>query len=238
MSQEQVRRRHAIVTGAGRGIGLAAVQLLGERGWRVTALARDVAAARAALAGVEGAQVRFADVLDEGSLRAVAAKLPREGVDLVVANAARFSPWDETVLTADLDGVRDILEVNVLGTWRTIQAFAGALTRAQGSLIIVGSGAGSHGDPDFGVSTNAGAVGYAASKAAVHVLARKAALELGEKDVAVYAVDPGLTATAPGMAAMGARDPRDGARSILRPVLGDDFVPAGSLTRDGRPLPW
>ncbi|TDN92046.1 SDR family NAD(P)-dependent oxidoreductase [Microbacterium sp. BK668] len=237
MSEHTARTRRAVVTGAGRGIGRAAAQLLSERGWHVIAVVRDAAGAREAF-DRSAVEVRVADLRDETSLATVAAELGEDGADLVVANAAQFSPWDETVLTADLDGARDILDVNVLGTWRTIQAFSKALMRAQGSLIIVGSGGGSHGDPDFGVTTNAGAVGYAASKAAVHVLGRKAALELGERDVAVYVVDPGLTATAPGMAGMGARDPRDGALSILRPVLGDGFVPAGSFTRDGRALAW
>ncbi|QIG39898.1 SDR family NAD(P)-dependent oxidoreductase [Microbacterium sp. 4R-513] len=238
MTEASPNSRSAIVTGGGRGVGLAAVKVLSERGWSVIALARDVRAARAALAGHPSVDVRYADLRDPASLVAVADTLPEDGIDLVVANAAQFAPWDETTLTADLDGVRDILEVNVIGTWRTVQAFSHALIRSQGSLIIVGSGGGSHGDPDFGIATNPGAVSYAASKAAVHALGRKAALELGEKDVAVYVVDPGLTATAPGMAEMGARDPRSGALSILRPVLGEGFVPAGSFSRDGRPLDW
>jgi NAD(P)-dependent dehydrogenase (short-subunit alcohol dehydrogenase family) len=228
----------AVVTGAGRGIGAQAVRLLDERGWHVVAIVRDVSAAQSAFEDLRRVEVRPADLRDAASLAVIADELPAEGINLVVANAAQFSPWDETVLTADLEHVKDLLDVNVVGTWRTIQAFAPALTRAQGSLIIVGSGGGSHGDPDFGIPTNSGAVGYAVSKAAVHALARKAALRLADDDVAVYAVDPGLTATAPGMAEMGARDPREGAASVLAPILGAGFVPAGSFTRDGRDLPW
>jgi NAD(P)-dependent dehydrogenase (short-subunit alcohol dehydrogenase family) len=237
MTQDAAIVKRAVVTGAGRGIGLAATRLLAERGWHVAALARDDATAQREFESDQTVRVHRADVTDAASLSAVADEYD-EGLDLVVANAARFSPWDETVLSADLNQAASVLDVNVLGTWRTIHAFAPALIRGQGSLIIVGSGGGSHGDPDFGITTNAGAASYAVSKAAVHALGRKASLELGSHDVAVYVVDPGLTATAPGMAEMGARDPRAGALSILQPILGEEFVPAGSFTRDGHDLSW
>ena len=54
----------------------------------------------------------------------------------------------------------------------------------------------------------------------------------------VFVVDPGLTATAPGMAEFGARPPADGAASILGPVLHPGTVYPGSFTRDGEPLSW
>ncbi|WP_164515521.1 SDR family NAD(P)-dependent oxidoreductase [Microbacterium sp. 10M-3C3] len=228
-------QRTAVITGGGRGIGAAAVDLLREDGWRVIALVRDRGAVPEAWADDSDVRVIQADVTDARSLEDAA----REAgdVDLVVANAAAFAPWQETALAADLDAASAVLDVNVLGTWRTIQAFAPALEARHGSLIVVGSGGGSHGDPRFGIATQPGAASYAASKAAVHALARKAALEL-EGRVPVYVVDPGLTATAPGMAEMGARPPVDGARSILWPILGDTPVEPGSFTRDGQPLPW
>jgi NAD(P)-dependent dehydrogenase (short-subunit alcohol dehydrogenase family) len=131
------------------------------------------------------------------------------------------------------------MEVNALGTWRTLQAFAPALRRADNArVIVVGSGGGSHGDADFGIATNAGAAAYAVSKAAVHALARKAALELSSDGIDVFVVDPGLTATAPGMAEFGARPPAEGAASILWPVLHPGTVPQGSFTRDGHLLSW
>jgi NAD(P)-dependent dehydrogenase (short-subunit alcohol dehydrogenase family) len=229
--------KRAVVTGAGRGIGAAAAGILAAAGWEVVALVRDVASAEERFASAPGVRVMRADVGDAVALAAVAAEIDG-AVDLLVANAAQFSPWDETVLGADIPAVEAVIDTNVLGTWRTVQAFAPLLRRrAGGAIIVVGSGAGSHGDPRFGVGTSPGAAGYAVSKAAVHVLTRKLASELAG-EVAVYAVDPGLTATAPGMADFGARPVREGAQSVLFPVLHPGFVVPGTLTRDGGSLPW
>lgn len=239
MPSTDVERRTAVVTGAGRGIGLEAARLLAQEGWSVTGVVRDVHAAEAALAGVPQVSVQRGDVTDTDSLAAVASSFDGNGLNLLVANAAAFAPWDQTVLTADIASVREILDVNVLGTWRTLQAFLPALRRAgHAQVIVVGSGGGSHGDPDFGVISSAGAAAYAASKAAVHAMARKASVELASEGIDVFVVDPGLTATAPGMAEFGARPPADGAASILWPVLHPGTVRPGSFTRDGEPLSW
>jgi NAD(P)-dependent dehydrogenase (short-subunit alcohol dehydrogenase family) len=101
---------------------------------------------------------------------------------------------------------------------------------------MVTSGSGSHGEPNFGLGSGAGMASYAVSKAAANALARKLAADL--PGILVNAVDPGLTATAPGMEAMGARPVAEGAASIVwAAVLGDDG-PTGGFFRDGQPLPW
>lgn len=239
MASSHLRERTAVVTGAGRGIGLEAALLLAREGWSVTAVVRDVDAAQDAFAGAPRVIVRRGDVTDADSLAAVARSFDESGLGLLVANAAVFAPWDQTVLTADIADVREIMDVNVLGTWRTLQTFVPALRRADhAEVIVVGSGGGAHGDPQFGVTTSAGAAAYAASKAAVHAMARKASVELASEGIDVFVVDPGLTATAPGMAEFGARPPADGATSILWPVLHPGTVPPGSFTRDGEPLSW
>jgi NAD(P)-dependent dehydrogenase (short-subunit alcohol dehydrogenase family) len=78
-------------------------------------------------------------------------------------------------------------------------------------------------------------VSYAVSKAALNALVVKLAGELRDSGVRVNAVDPGLTATAPGMESMGARPVADGARSVVQAVLSEQ---TGTFTRDGAPLPW
>ena len=231
--------RRAVVTGAGRGIGAEVVRRLAADGWSVVAVARNVDAAQAVFANLPDVRVERGDVTSVETLASVAASLGSDPLDLLVANAARFSPWDETASGADLDDVRDVLDVNVIGTWRTLQTFLPALRRAKSArVVVVGSGGGSHGDPQFGIGTNPGAAGYAAAKAAVHALVGKAALELAPEGIEVFAVDPGLTATAPGMAEMGARPVREGAESVLWPVQHPGSTASGSFTRDGQTLPW
>jgi NAD(P)-dependent dehydrogenase (short-subunit alcohol dehydrogenase family) len=213
--------------------------MLVQAGWSVIALVRDVRAAEAAFADVPEVSVRRGEITDASSLADVAGTIGERGLNLLVANAATFAPWDQTVTNADLDTVREIMGVNVLGTWQTLQAFLPALRRADhAQVIVVGSGGGSHGDPDFGVASNVGAAAYAASKAAVHAMARKLSVERASEGIDVFVVDPGLTATAPGMAEFGARPAADGAASILWPALHSGEVPSGSFTRDGAPLSW
>ena len=54
----------------------------------------------------------------------------------------------------------------------------------------------------------------------------------------VNAVDPGLTATAPGMAEMGARPVEDAAASVVWAATLPPDGPTGGFFRDGRPHPW
>jgi NAD(P)-dependent dehydrogenase (short-subunit alcohol dehydrogenase family) len=73
------------------------------------------------------------------------------------------------------------------------------------------------------------------SEAALHALTVKLSVELAHEGITVVAADPGLTATALGMEAMGARPIPDGAGSILTAALAHD---TGTFTRDGHPLAW
>lgn len=65
---------------------------------------------------------------------------------------------------------------------------------------------------------------------------RKLAVELKGSSVREWTVDPGLTATSPGMEAFGARPVADGAASVLPPLTLD--VTGDSLARDGHDVPW
>ena len=97
----------------------------------------------------------------------------------------------------------------------------------------VSSGAGSHGDQQFGLTTNHGSVAsYDISKAALNALTSKFAPELEGSGNLVNAVCPGLTATAPGMEAMGAGPVEKGASSVLWAVTFPDNGPTGGLFRD------
>lgn len=110
---------------------------------------------------------------------------------------------------------------------------------SHGRIVNVSSGAGSHGDTQFGLTTNRGAVAsYGISKAALNALTTKLAAELDGTGILVNAVCPGLTATAPGMEAMGARPIPEGAASVVWAATLPDDGPTGGFFRDGNPLPW
>jgi len=106
-------------------------------------------------------------------------------------------------------------------------------------LVNVASGAGSHGDEQFGLTRRGGkAASYGISKAALLALTSTLAAELDGSNVLVNAVCPGLTATWPGAEAMGARPLPDGAASVVWAATLPDDGPHGGFFRNGHPVPW
>jgi len=129
--------RIAVVTGAGSGLGAAMGRRFAEAGMAVAALDIDEARARetaAALAGSCGVPTMSAgvDVGDPGSLRAAAAAVEAAlgGCDVLCANVGvqQFGAIDR--LTDD--DWTWVINVNVLGTVRTVAAFLPLLRRRDG----------------------------------------------------------------------------------------------------------
>ena len=236
----------ALVTGSSHGIGLEVVRQLARLGLRTVLTARDEAAATATASKLadEGLPVEgmALDVTSSASITALAQRLRAEvgRLDVLVNNAAGYVDWSETATSADLAASRALFETNLFGTWAVTQALLPLLQESDHPrLVNVASGAGSHGDLQFGLTTNKGATAsYGISKAAVNALTSKLAAELQSTPVLVNSVCPGLTATAPGMEAMGARPVSDGAASVVWAAVLPDDGPRGGFFRDGKPLPW
>jgi len=238
--------RVALVTGAARGIGFEVCRLLARHGMIVLLGARDAEKARVAAADLagDGLDVRptTVDVSRDESVRRLAAALEAEfgRLDVLVNNAAAYVDWSETATGADLQAAHEVLETNLFGAWRACQALLPLIRKsAHGRIVNVSSGAGSHGDQQFGLTTNRGsAASYGVSKAALNALTAKLAAELEGSGILVNAVCPGLTATAPGMEAMGARPVPEGAASVAWAATLPDDGPTGGFFRDGKLLPW
>ncbi|MEN0066818.1 MAG: SDR family NAD(P)-dependent oxidoreductase, partial [Myxococcota bacterium] len=161
-------------------------------------------------------------------------------IDVLVNNASATSSFGETPSTTDMNTATRALDVTLLGAWRVIQAFLQHLRRsAHGRVVNVSSGAGSHGDPTFGLTTdNAMGPTYAVAKAALNALTVCWANELEGDGVLVNAVGPGFTATFEGGEGMGARPVAEGAASVVWGCLLPDDGPTGGFFRDGQPVPW
>ncbi|OZI20592.1 3-hydroxyacyl-CoA dehydrogenase [Bordetella genomosp. 9] len=187
--------RHALVTGGGRGIGLAIAERLLRDGAAVTLLGRDAASleqAADALARRHTATARVqwqaADITDPDALAgAFAWAADASGpVGILVNNAgqARSERFDRT----DAALWASMLAVNLTGTFHCIQAaLPGMLAARWGRIVNVASTA--------GLAGYAYVSAYCAAKHGVIGLTRALALETAAKGVTVNAVCPGYTDT-------------------------------------------
>lgn len=237
-----------LVTGVGRreGIGFELCRQLAARQFTVILTARNGASAQS-LAGElskEGQQVHSLqlDVASGESVAAVATHIASSfgRLDVLVNNAAGVAPYGEKAESADLTIAHSVLETTLFGAWQLSRALLPLLRNSpNGRIVNVSSGAGSHGDLAFGLTTNNGmGTSYAVSKAALNALTAKMAKEEPTPGVRINAVCPGFTATFPGGEAMGARPVRDGAASVLWACTTGRDGPTGGFFRDGKPLPW
>ncbi|GBC77543.1 Pyridoxal 4-dehydrogenase [bacterium HR08] len=184
--------RVAIVTGAGRGIGRAYARRLAAEGARVVIAeiqftnAQRVAEEIAAAGGQ--ALALHTNVADWESVRQMAEQtVARFGrIDILVNNAAIMDvkPWDQWT-SEEWDA---IFSVNVKGLYYCIKAVVPYMRQqGKGKIINIASAVFFHGQPYC--------LPYAVSKAAVIGLTRSLARELGEYNICVNAVAPGLTET-------------------------------------------
>ena len=186
----------AVVTGAGRGIGLAIARALVGAGARVAICARsasELAEAARGLAGVEGAMGGEALALpcDVASASDVArfadAVKDRLGAPSVVVNNAGVvarGRLDEQ----DPGEWRHVVEVNLFGTWLITRAFLPAMRAAgRGRVINISSISGRLGTPRL--------TAYCSAKHAVVGLTRALAEEVRADGIQVNAICPGSVDT-------------------------------------------
>ncbi len=186
----RVDGRHALVTGAGRGIGLAAAHALAQAGARITLAARSadaIEAARMAIVATGGkAQAGTLDVTDSA---AVTAFVSRHGpFDILVNNAGTNRPSLLTDMQdADYDAVMDL---NVKATMTVTREVARGLIAAGkgGSIITVSSQMGHVGGPRRSL--------YCATKHAVEGMTKALAWELGPHGIRINTVCPTFIETA------------------------------------------
>ena len=176
--------RRALVTGAGRGLGVACAAALAEAGAYVTLVARSEGEVRAVAAAIKaggGAADHAAlDVTDAAAVVALTAN--REPYDILVNNAGTNRPahfLDVTV--ADYEAVAAL---NLRATLFTSQAVARSLVAVgrSGSIIHISSQMGHVGGSKRTV--------YCATKHAVEGLTKAMAIDLGSYGIRVNSIGP------------------------------------------------
>ena len=179
----------AFVTGATSGIGRAVALAFADAGARVLGVGRDEAAL-ASLAGDlggRGAATRCDVTIESEVEAAVRACVERFGGLDVAFNAAGMGGLS-FVKDADLGLAEQIWRANVLGTLACMKHESQAMIeRGGGSIINVSSAS--------GTQAATGLAAYSGSKAAVDMMTRTAAVELGEHEIRVNAMAPGTTMT-------------------------------------------
>ncbi|MYS20711.1 ketoreductase RED2 [Streptomyces sp. DvalAA-14] len=180
----------ALVTGSSSGIGEAVVRRLSGAGHRVVVnSARSVEAGRKLAESLPDALYVQADIgVQAQAQRLVAAAVDHFGrLDVLVNNAGttrRIPHQDLAGATPEI--WREILDLNVIGTWQTTVAAVPHLRKSGGSVISVSSIAGSR--------PAGSSIPYAVSKAAIEHMTRLLAAALGP-EIRVNAVAPGLIET-------------------------------------------
>ena len=136
--------------------------------------------------------------------------------------------------------IKDAFDTNLLGAWRMIRAFEPLLQKSEsGRIVNVSSGAGSFGDPVFGLANHFSKVPvYGITKLALNGLTVKVARQLKDTKIKINSVDPGFTATYPGTENWGARPVSEGAKGVVWAATLPNDGPSGEFFRDGQTLSW
>ena len=233
----------ALITGVSRemGLGYETAKQLKVLGFEVIITARDLEVARK-LADSLGVSARQLDVSSDQSVGALANGLQTAfgRLDVLINNAGSYFDQGANPLTTDMSFVMEAFDTNLLGAWRMIQAFYPLLIKSdQPRIVNVSSGAGSFGDPVFGLAHHFSKVPvYGITKLALNGLTVKMATQFKEEKIKINAVDPGFTATYPGTEQWGARPVSEGAKGIVWAATLPQDGPSGGFFRDGKSLSW
>jgi SDR family mycofactocin-dependent oxidoreductase len=189
----------ALITGAARGQGRSHAVRLAQEGADIIAvdICKQIATVRYPLASPDDLEqtvkeveaigrrivARIADVRDCAALRDVVAAgvAALGGIDIVVANAGIATLGEPG--TDPAPGFRDVIDVNLVGVWNTIEASVPAMAgRGGGSIVLTSSTAGLKG--------TSGGPGYTAAKHGVVGLMRRYAVELAGQGIRVNSIHP------------------------------------------------
>jgi NAD(P)-dependent dehydrogenase (short-subunit alcohol dehydrogenase family) len=184
--------KRIVITGAGRGLGLAFAERLGREGASIVVAEIDrglgVEAERSLTAA--GIEARFieTDISSEASVAAMAKAAVEncDGIYGLVANAG----WANNVGGKTYDEITPevwdrMMAINVRGTWLTVRAI-GPLMCDGGAIVTISSDTIYWGAPRL--------LHYVTSKSAIVGMTRSLARELGSRAIRVNCLLPGLTA--------------------------------------------
>jgi NAD(P)-dependent dehydrogenase (short-subunit alcohol dehydrogenase family) len=183
----QLTDKVAVVTGAGKGIGLAVTRTLAAEGALVVAGSRGVES----LTGLERVTPVAVDLVDPGGPATLIARaVEAHGrVDVLVNNVGGVHPRLDGFLSLSDEDFEASLQLNFFAALRaTRAAVADMTTRGEGVIVNVAS-VNAFFEPDSAV------IDYGAAKAALLNVAKSLSQELGPQGIRITSVSPGPVAT-------------------------------------------
>jgi NAD(P)-dependent dehydrogenase (short-subunit alcohol dehydrogenase family) len=223
----------ALITGAGRGIGLELARQYLADGWRVHGTVRSDAAA-AGLNGLTGdVHAHVMDVTRQEDVDRIAAALSGEPIDLLINNAGIYGPRGLSPQEMDYDAWAEVFQVNTLAPFRVSAAFTPHVARSDRRLIMcVSSRQGSIELADGGLYI------YGSSKAALNAAMRHLAFDLRGQGVSVVVMHPGWVRTDMGrdVAPLSTEESVTGMRNVIDGLGLEDT--GRFFNYDGSEIPW
>jgi short-subunit dehydrogenase len=186
----ETQHKTAWVTGAGKGIGRALVKHLTKDGWTVAISSRTASdlVALAAECPAESVRMFPLDVTDAEVCDRVAGSVFKAlgPLDLAVLNAGTHKAFEAKDFS--VDPVRQLVEVNLMGTVNTLAAvMPRAIQQGRGQIAVVASLAGYRGLPT--------ASAYGATKAALINMCEALRPDLARHGIKLQVINPGFVKT-------------------------------------------
>lgn len=176
-----------LITGGARGIGAHMVRYFTKQGWRVAFCYRSSQEKAMALQQETGAVAIQCDVRDEMQVKAFVAQALREfrHIDALVVNAG--TAWTGLMEDMPAQAFDDVCDTNLRGAFLCVREALPHLRDSRGAAVLISS--------MWGVVGASCETAYSATKAAVQMLARSLAKEVGPSGVRVNCVAPGAVDT-------------------------------------------
>ena len=230
--------RTVFVTGANRGLGLEFARQYARDGWKTIAACRAPKSARELKAlqsqHPDRITILALDVIDAGSVRAAAAQLRGEPIDLLINNAGVGGVPAQKIGSLDYAAWARVIDTNVLGPARVTEALLDNVASGGDKRIVtLTSRMGSIADNSSG-----GSYAYRSSKAGVNAVMKSFSIDLAPRGITCVVVHPGWVRTDMGGAG-GKLAPAESVKALR--ALIDSLKPGDAgkfFNYDGSELPW
>jgi NAD(P)-dependent dehydrogenase (short-subunit alcohol dehydrogenase family) len=183
--------RVAVITGPAKGMGAAITRAFAAEGVRLALLGRDIAAIEPIAGEVRAAGgeaiVLVCDLTDAKACDSAAAAANRAfgRIDILVNVAGGSGPIGKTGVETTPDEFDHIVTLNMHGSFHTMRSVLPTMiAQRYGKIVNVGG--------TFGMRGRAGRMAYSASKWGLRGITKSFALEVGQHNINVNCVEPGM----------------------------------------------